>query len=421
MLKRILDYTQKLQLVPNVPFLVKPINEYITENVNKNKYSFIDNNYSVIVRALKNSNKPKLIIMAHTDHPGIIIKNKNRGIAMGTLETDRLRTILANKPIKLKIFDPGGKYLGTGNLIDIKKNNRDVSLKVDFDVPSNSFGQYDINYFKTSDKSVSAYTLDDTISVAVMLSLLEHKFESDYDVYFVFNLYEEVHQISSWYLAKNNILKINKDDIIINLESQKVENVENKFGLKLNYSSGPILQLSNTGCLFGYRFNGKNESEIIVSNIAKTLKSKIQIGFAKDSDDSRPFSFFSTTANITTLNIPNKYKHNCDDNGRIIPEFVYKKDIEIVSTIIQEIIQSKPNGSKDAQSISEKVKKDDTITDTKLMKEKAELNERLNYAYKYIVKRGYFYPQNFRDHIQDIVSKFCFYSLYVFQKIGLFK
>jgi len=414
----VLNHLQKLQEIPNVPFLVKPIKAYLEGVIKKNGYKYSTNDYSIIVNTNKNPSKPKLIIMAHSDHPGIIIKNKKNGIAMGTLETDRLRKILSKNKIELKIFDPNGKFLGIGDLIGIHKNSRDVYLDINFDVPSNSFGQYNLKYFESNLKFISAYSLDDTISVAIMLSLLENKLESKYDVYYVFNLYEEVHQISAWYLAKHNVLNINKNDIIINLESQKVENIDDNSYPPANYENGPILQLSNTGCLFGYKVEGDNQSEKIARHIAKKDGIKLQIGLTKDSDDSRPFSYFPLTSNIISLNIPNKYKHNCGPNGEVIPEVIYIKDVEDITKLVIIIIQG-DNNSKDEMSLSRKVKKRDTITKLDLMRKKAQLNNRLDISYKSVIKRGYYYPLNILDFLSDILCKIGFYLIFYFQKVRM--
>ncbi len=418
MIKKILQHTQKLQTIPNVPFLVEPIRNYIKEIINKNNYSFVDNRYSLIVNAVKNPSKPKRIFMAHTDHPGIIIKNKYQGIAMGTLEVDRLKKILTQGAIKLRIFNPNGIFLGIGEMTDIDKNDRDITLKIPFDVLPNSFAQYDMQYYKTDRNNIFAYSLDDSISVAILLSLLQSKLESKYDIYFVFNLYEEVHQISAWNLAKNNFLKINKEDIFINLESQKVKNIDKSRYSTSNYSNGPILQLSNTGCLFGYNTKGSNNAESIIESTANKANMKLQLGLIMDSDDSRPFSYFPLTPNIATINIPNMFKHNCNENGEIVAEEVKKQDVVDVYELVKMIIESDTKQS-NVKNVSETLKSNDEITNKTLMKQKALLNNRLELSYYSVVKRGYYYPLTIKDKIADMFCKIGFYGLYYIQKLSI--
>lgn len=420
MVKDIQNITQNLQDIPNVPFLINPIKKYIKKVIKESGYELGESDYSLIVNFIKNPGKRKLIFMAHTDHPGIIIKSQKSGIAMGTLEVDRLRKILTQKPVFLKIFNPDGKYIGKGNMLEIYKDDRSIKLDIDFDVPVNSFAQYDVKYFKSDDNKLEAYSLDDTISVAIMLSLLKNQFKSHYDVYLVFNLYEEVHQISAWTLAKYNILNIKKDDILINLESQKVENVDGGSYPTANYEDGPILQLSNTGCLFGYNVKGDNQSEKIVKYCAKKADIKLQIGLTKDSDDSRPFSYFPLTSNIISLNIPNKYKHNCGSDGEIIPETVYIKDVSDVYKLIVMIIQS-DHDPKNEVSLSAKIKAKGEITKANLMMEKAHLNERLDIAYKSVIKRGYYYPLSMFDFFYDLACKVGFYLAFYLQKLRIIK
>ena len=235
-----------------------------------------------------------------------------------------------------------------------------------------------------------------------------------------FSLNEEVHQISGWFLADENPINIKKNDIFLNLECLKVENIA-KAPTKANYEDGLVIQLSNIGCLFGYKSSKKNLTEVLLREAAKAENIPVQTGFIKDSCDSRPISYLNRTPNIATLTVPNKNKHNSDEKGRIAVEGVYEKDVvniyKMVKTALK-ISEDTVNNSK-AKNHSEQARKNDAITDVNLMEKKARLNERLSFAYQAKVKRGYFYPQNARDWMNDYLGKIALYAVLIIQKLRL--
>ena len=64
------------------------------------------------------------------------------------------------------------------------------------------------------------------------------------------------------------------------------------------------------------------------------------------------------------------------------------------------------------ESVSEKLKNENAVTDEVLLKRKAKLNNRLDIAYKSVVKRNYFYPQSVTDKLMDFVLKTISYLRY---------
>ena len=388
-----------------------------------NNYEYINNNYSIIVRVPR-SDRPKLIIMTHADHPGVILKNNKEGLIMGSPGIERLKNILSKKSLGLRIFSPTGKYLGKGRAISLEgKNGRLIRIKSHLSIPRNSFATYDVEYFQENDQDIKVYNADNAVTQAILLTLLKEKHSSEFDLYIIFNLHEEVHQVSSWYHAKNNILDIRDSDFILNLECLKIENVDPKKYGSANYEDGVVLQLSNTGCLFGYKSKKENLTEKLIRYASSTSNIGIQTGVIKDSCDSRPFSYFNLTPNIATLTIPNRYKHNRGEAGNIVAEQVYKKDInncyEIIKTILK-INPAKLTKMSNIENVSYKIRQADGVTDHQLMAHKAMLNERLDTYYKNVIKRGYFYAEKPFDLFIDYYSKILLYIIYLIQKVSKF-
>ena len=239
-----------------------------------------------------------------------------------------------------------------------------------------------------------------------MLTNISKSNNSQFHIYYVFNFYEEVHQASSFYLAKNNILNLNQQDFIVNLEANHIHNFSNpKHQIKkCNYEDGMILQISDLNCLYGYKSQGVNKAESLIKQITNEKNLEVQFGLTQGSCDARSFSNFDLTPNIVTLSVPNKYKHNEGDNGEIVMEEVYLKDIITMEETIGHILNFKEKIIvKD--NIALKLKKNDYLTNQKAMDEKVSLNERLNIYYFPIIKEKRVFSENLTQKTLDLIFK----------------
>mgnify|MGYP000849896794 FL=1 len=424
-LENIIEIFKEYQKVPNVPFLTKFTSKFIKHYLDKNSIDYKETPYHIIVNlSPKNNDKNprKILFMAHLDHPGIVFKDNQEGIFMGLNEPDSLANLINKTPIDMVVYNQSGKFLGKAKVTHLGNDAKQrVKINSDFDIPVNSFGHFDVPRFSQDDKKIYAYNADDGIMVAIMLNLILERPRTKYDIYFVFNKHEEVYQVSSWNLAKKNRLKIMADDIIVNLECLKVDPVSPDKYPPANYENGPVLQLTNKGCLFGYKNKGKNRAEMLVKKISDENNLEIQVGIIGDSCDSRPFSELGITPNICTITIPNKHKHDGADDGDIRPEEIYKKDVECVAELLEKVISSDPIDpvffDTKGESLSEKIKEADGITDKNLMKFKRSINQRLDIAYKNIAGRGYFFPTNPFEKLMDFVLKIVSYIKYSLNKI----
>ena len=225
---RLKTILKELQDVPSVPFLPKLQIRYISRFLQDLGIKFESTNYAIVVPPkIFDDRRPKIIIMSHVDHPGVVLRDNTEGIFMGLADGSNIRDYLNNQPIPIKIYSPVGSYLGKGKITSMSSYpKQNVFIKTDIEVSANSYGQFDVEYFKEDGDNVYVYNADDGLCVATMLKLIEDKLVSDFNIYYVFNLFEEVHQITSWHLAKKNYFVLTEKDFVINLECAKVETIK---------------------------------------------------------------------------------------------------------------------------------------------------------------------------------------------------
>ncbi len=411
---------RELNQIPSSPFLPNAQIKFLTEFLKKHNYDYEINPYCVVVRKKSpDKNARKLIISTHLDHPGAVMKNNSEGIFFGSVGLERLEKVIKESKLSLKVFNPDGKYLGKGIVTKFFDNDRKFKFEADFDIPTNSYAQYDIAYFKETKDELNVYNADNAIDTAAMLALLKQGFTSPYDVYFVFNFHEEVHQLSAWYLASKNYFNLTKRDLVLNLESPIIETNKPEKYPKLTYTDGPVLKLSNIGCLFGHLVKGDNLIEKIAKSISKKYRLPLQIGFAKGSDEARCFSNFPLTANIATLAIPNRYKHNWGVSDAIVPERILKNDIAIFDEIFRYFLMTEPTSTEltKIKSLAGEVKLSDDVTNKNMMKSKDALNRRLSLSFLPTIRRGYYFPKNWFDKFLDIIFAAISYPVYFYWKL----
>lgn len=422
-LTEIVSTFQQYQNVPNVPFLSRFTTTFVTNYLKSIGRHYEENKYGIVVKPIKKvADKPTLLIISHLDHPGIVLKNGHKGIFMGLIGTKALVDEVSTNKIPIKIFNPQGEYVGKGKIIEVDPSfKQKVKIETEVQVPTNSYGQFDIDYFSQDQENIYAYNADDGIAVATMLQVIRDESVTAYNVYYLFTTHEEVHQLSSWYYAKTNYFDLTEKDFIINLECLKIENIDNNIS-NANYNDGVVLQLSNTGCLFGYKNKGQNDAETLVKQVATTNGVRLQTGVIKDSCDSRPFTQFALTPNIVTLTIPNKHKHDGADDGKVTQEIIKKQDVSDFYKLLMACIETPVEESNPSENITLKLKNNNSITNHTLMLNKALLNGRLEVAYFAALLRQHYYPENKIEELADSVLKVLSYIKYYTTKfLGLYK
>lgn len=410
------DYSQIL----SVPFLPLPRINYIKSLLKDSLFEIIENDYSLIVK-VKGISSQKLIFMSHLDHPGIVVKNRHKGICLGSLFPERLLKIISkNGSIPLDIYSPEGKLITAGKLIGLGgKFLQNAILDIPFEVPPNSVAYYQIGLFKEDKDFFHLYAADNDVPTICMLNLLKNlKTKPHLTLNFVFTFYEEVHQVSSFRLAWKNLLHLTPQDLVLNLECKKIENHPlNPTQNHLDYESGPVLQPSEKDCLYSYKFDSPNQMERLILSICHQQKIKIQYGLGLGSTDARPFSNFNLTPNLCTLDIPNRFKHNCGEKGEVVLEKIYKQDLYSMYQIIASLATTdKTNLDKALQqktgSLSDQFKKIDSITDPKAMSKKILLNYRLDLANKIKIKNKKYYQTGISSQLLDYIVNLLSFPYY---------
>ena len=364
--------------------------------------------------------------MSHLDHPGIVVKNRHEGICFGSLFPERLLKIISQKgSIPLDIYSPEGKLLTAGKLIGLGGDfHQKAVLNIPVDVPQNSVAYYQIGLFKENKDFFYLYAADNDVPTICMLSLLQSlKSKPQLTLNFVFTFYEEVHQISSFRLAWKNLLGLTVQDLVLNLECKKIENHSlNPARNHLDYKSGPVLQPSEKDCLYGYQFDSPNQLERIILSTCHQQKVKIQYGLGLGSTDARTFSNFRLTPNLCTLDVPNRFKHNCGEKGEIVLEKIYKRDLYSMYQIIASLASTdKTSLNKSLLSeenfLSYHFKEIDPITNPGAMSRKILLNYRLDFANKLKVINKKYYQTSFLtilfDSLLNLLSFPYYYLLWL--------
>ncbi len=410
---------QSLSEVPCSPFLPKPRIRFLQEFLDSRGIKWQQNNVSIIVHIeAPKKNAPKLILLSHIDHPGGLINGNKKGIFFGSVEPDRLEKILKQSGISITIYNPEGEKLGLGKITQIYGKYKHLfKVESSFSIPQNSFAQWNIPYFKKTKTMYKVYAADNDLPTAVLLSFIDKKLKSEFDLYYVFTFYEEDRQVSSFELAKRNMLDISPQDFILNLESKEIDNLPHpyQFIKKVTYKDGNVLHSSETAHIYGFQNPLPNKMETVVKEVVKHKKIPMQFGVIKGSTDARAFSYFNRTPNICTLSQPNQYKHNVGKNGEIVTEEILLKDAKNFIKIVENVVSYKRENllSLDqANNFTKKMKVNDKITDLAFLKDKYLVNERLRIAFRDVIARKHYFPENAMEYILDFVYKILSYMRY---------
>ncbi len=399
---------EQLYSIPNAPFSVTHRSTYIKDAIRNASLENTETPYYIYTK-LSNGKERKIVFMSHLDHPGFVFKNSKEATAFGSLYLDKVKKL---KPIS--VFNPNGEYIGDVTIT--KVYGRDESLievESTFDIPKNSQGLWNVGTARFDEDKIYGRSHDNDIATSILLNNLQRIENSEFEIYFLFTKHEEVLQQSSYAFAKENPLEINKEDIVINLESMKVyPTTENPMYSKLDYNSGVVLNISEATCLYGQSFSERNIAESLVNNISTEKNLTVQRAMAGGTSDGRLISMFNLTPNLVTLNIPNQFKHNSNDIN-IVPEEVLVSDVLTLDTIIKSIIYgSNSNLETNQFDISSEVKRKYPNFGKEISKPYAQINRRLHISNTDIINRGHYYPQSIPETVADMYWKVLSYLVY---------
>ncbi|MBI2357024.1 hypothetical protein HYV12_03185 [Candidatus Dojkabacteria bacterium] len=408
--KRLRKIVKELYAIPNAPYSLKLRSEYIKLKIKDAGLEYKETPYYISAKLNHGEDRrKKILFISHLDHPGFVFKDSKEGIAFGSLYLDRLKNL---KP--LNIYSPEGKYLGDAEISKVYgRDESKVLINADFNIPKNSQGLWDVGDVTFDEINISGRSHDNDIATAILLNNMKRIESHDFDIIFLFTKHEEVLQQSSFHISKKNSLKLTGEDIVINLESMKVyPTTDDPQYSSLGYENGLVLNVSETTCIYSSKGDISNLSESLINNIVEGTGLNIQRGMAGGTSDARPLAIHGLTNNLVTLNVPNEFKHN-SDGINVTAERVKIHDVISVDIIIRSILETptlplEPN-SKD---ISKDIVKIYPNFNTQTSQSYIRINSRLDYAFRDVVKRGYYFPQSILDTLRDLYWKVISYIDY---------
>jgi putative aminopeptidase FrvX len=413
--KKLQEIVEELSRIPNAPFSLTARTKYVMQKLADTGLEVEDSPYYILAKTGNPQAERKLVVMSHLDHPGFIFRNSSEAIAFGTLYFDKLD--LKRLP-SLNVYTREGNFLGKAYITDVfGRDYSRVRVRADFEIPRNSQGQWDLGTARISEERVEALSNDNDIVTSVLLSIAQPLPQSDWGVYFLFTKHEEVIQQSSYEIAVKNLLDLTEKDLIINLESMKVYSLLDSTEFNgFSYEGGVVLNVSEKDSIYGTKSpDRRNLAESLVNNIVEKERIEIQRGLTGGSSDAWTFSEAGFTPNIVTLNIPNQYKHNVD-NENVVAEAVATKDVIALEKILRSILSSLPNADipENPKDISLQIKqKYSHLNDKRFIKA---VNDRLRIRFKDVIRRGYYFPVSVPDYIQDLFNISISYLSYMINR-----
>ncbi len=337
---------------PNAPFLYKASQGLIRRILVRKEIpdlSIKNDEFALYARVKRGNPQKSLIVMTHIDHPAIVLKNAQYGIAFGSIGYERISQNLASSPIPVKIYGPTGnrQQLAYIKQFDIKRGTPVVSVEANEPILPNSHALWNIPTFEKTNGIIKMQNADNGAVTAVAIQLLlESSDFTDIDIQVVFVYVEEVHQIASTGIAKRGATpfgKIDEHTFIINLEAMEVETTVPEEALiqELNlvcpkYDAGVLIKVNDGQFIYGFYFSEiANQAESLVRYIAETENICHQYTITTGSTDAKSFSLFPLTPHIITLAVPCKWKHNYGPKGEFVPEEVYERDLNNILVLLK--------------------------------------------------------------------------------------
>ena len=350
---------EEIAAIPDVPFLYRPVKDWAKNKLqgsNIEALSLAEDEFALYARIKKGKSTRKIYVISHLDHPGIVFKNKDYGLPLGSVGYDKLgnydytRVIRQQeiKPILLRIYSPNGKFQQKATVGHISTKNVVPIISVNSSLPIslNSFGIWDTSIFNKHAETIQMRNADNNAATVIAVKLLlESRHLKNIDLEVIFTYLEEVVQISSMAIAQRGTTpfgKITPESFIINLDPMEIEtgeteqNLIRKLKLKQpNYKDGLIIKANDRNLVYGLYFKETNQAEVLLNQGAREMNIPHQQTITCNSTDAKSFSLFSLTPNIATIAIPCRYKHNQGINGEFVPEEVMQRDLDNTLKLLQ--------------------------------------------------------------------------------------
>src|SRR5437762_1864934 len=138
LLPRTLHYGEVLGKIPNAPYLYGPMLQQIlimlhelgirprdvSRDFTRGVYAMDD--YCLYVKFQRGNAARPVLVDSHLDHPSFVLDGAGHGIAFGSVGLERVRNLLKEQPVDLRIFAPSGEPLGLGQMVDLHMGGKPI-------------------------------------------------------------------------------------------------------------------------------------------------------------------------------------------------------------------------------------------------------------------------------------------------------
>ncbi|MCC7289921.1 hypothetical protein IT417_01580 [bacterium] len=382
MYEKIRNGLLEIDKIPNPPFNTRSIRRFLRSRVESFVYTFVEGTYYSYVHVSQKPQAQKLVLFCHTDHPAFVFKDGNSGLLFGKFQIEQ---VAQNLPIGIDVYDREGVWVAKDRIIKMK--GRLFTTLGKFKAKSNYSARFSLSEeVKDSDK-LGMYSADNYLGTYALLHLLENPDvkNSPYDLYFVFNHYEEVLQLGSMKFGMDNPLNLNEEDMIINIDTWR-EGSDDKL----------LLQLLEKGCVYGLWSSKENKAEILAKESAKILNLEYEVGTNTGSGDGRILDHFKLTPSLISLGFPRDKYHNISKEGYVGYEVISLSKYESLLQWLEKICFTQVKKSSSQSTNKEQLRK---LHDSNFLEESIKLNFDSFSKYSEAVKRGYFFHQNILEKL----------------------
>jgi putative aminopeptidase FrvX len=213
---------RRVTSIPTAPFVEHRVDRFVDQFAKQHKLKLVRDPFgnALLTRPGKSKAGPRLVLVAHTDHPGFVaheMTGPNELIAYfrGGVYDDYV------KNSKVVFFDGQRQIKGKVSAILDSEANRPlvVQVKVDRAVSPNSAGMFDLGEAKVSGKLLKSRVCDDLAGVASALAAISRKPKTPAagDLCVLLTRGEEVGFIGALAVVKHKTL-LRKSDLVVSIE-----------------------------------------------------------------------------------------------------------------------------------------------------------------------------------------------------------
>ena len=314
--------------------LVKKLFDYFTEE----QYQVIEDEFALYVK-VGNQNLPPIIVDTHLDHPGFVIAEDNTVHSLGSFLNSKMINQI-NFPEKLPVgfYAPGGQHITSGFLYKMSTSQNQITAFYqttnNVTLPANTQVMPIFETGINNDK-LSLRSIDNLATVLVCLKLLDKlQNTKELNLTFIFTKLEEIYQLSATGIAKRSSTpfeKINSHTPIIVLEVAPV--------LTNDQAKKGDLALAS----FENIFNTLSPDSKTVSLLRKVCdESKIKLHYTKLHSHGNSISYRLVAGNAETicLHVGSFNRHNIDEKGNFVSEFVYLKSLSNLEKVTYNLLKN---------------------------------------------------------------------------------